>query len=196
MTAVSLPAGVPVAGLVAAAVIGLLFLRGRHMKVAAAVLVLVAGVAGLRPGGGGGPDAPVPVAYRPWIVRAGGLCPQISPALLAAQLRQESGFNPNARSSAGAQGIAQFMPGTWRSWATDADGNGVASPWEPADAITAQGRLMCALADRYDGRTDLALAAYNAGPGAVDAAGAVPAIAETRNYVNAITASVAGFTGL
>jgi soluble lytic murein transglycosylase-like protein len=54
---------------------------------------------------------------------------------------------------------------------------------------------MCALADRYHGRIDLVLAAYNAGPGAVDAAGGVPAIAETRRYVRAITAAAAGFTG-
>lgn len=171
--------------------------RLRRWLVAAALAVAVAVCAGLVPvllaGGGpaGGPlaaGAPVPAAYRPLIERAGSICPQITPALLAAQLAQESGFNAHARSAVGAQGIAQFMPDTWASWGAGGD------PFNPADAIPAQGRLMCALARRYDGRVDLALAAYNAGPGPVDRAGAVPAIAETRGYVRAIHALVATYT--
>lgn len=197
-----LPGGMSTAALVSGAVIALLFLPRRRLKLAATVALLLAAVAaGLLPGTGGGAvggplaaGAPVPGVYRPWLAKAGSLCPQVSAALLAAQLRQESGFNPNARSSVGAMGIAQFMPGTWSSWAVDADGDGIASPWEPADAIVAQGRFMCALAGRYGGRTDLMLAAYNAGPGAVDAAGGVPAISETRNYVRTITAATAAFT--
>ncbi len=174
--------------------------------VLAAALVVVAGlIPVLRPGSpAGGPlaaDAPVPAAYRPWIVRAGSQCPDITPALLAAQLAQEPGFNPAARSAVGAMGIAQFMPDTWPSWAVDADGDGVASAWSPPDAITAQGRFMCALAaaaraGRNAGRIRgdvpaLALAGYNAGPGAVQAAGGIPAISETRTYVSRITALTA-----
>ncbi|ONH23822.1 transglycosylase SLT domain-containing protein [Pseudofrankia asymbiotica] len=150
----------------------------------------------------GGPlavGAPVPAVYRPWIERAGSQCPQVSPALLAAQLSQESGFNPRARSAVGAQGIAQFMPGTWPSWAVDADRDGTASPWDPPDAITAQGRFMCHLATeaakglatgRLSGDVvELALAGYNAGFGAVRAAGGVPSIPQTRGYVRSILAA-------
>ncbi len=175
----------------------------------AAALAVVAGlVPALLPGPPAGgplaPGAPVPAAYRPWITRAGSLCPEITPALLAAQLSQESGFNPRAVSVAGAQGIAQFMPSTWRTWATDGDGDGVASVWNPADAITAQGRFMCHLAaaareQQAAGRvrgdvTALALAGYNAGFARVQGAGGIPAIAETRAYVSRITALTPSYT--
>ncbi|MCK9895204.1 lytic transglycosylase domain-containing protein [Frankia sp. AgB32] len=198
MSPLTISSGWPLVGLVAAAVVA--WWLGRRLVVAA-LLVAVAAVAGLIPlttgGPAGGPlaaGAPVPAALRPWIDRAGSQCPQVTPALLAAQLSQESGFDPNARSAVGAQGIAQFMPGTWADWAVDADGNGTASPWDAPDAIVAQGRFMCALAARYQGQTDLALAAYNCGPGPVDRAGAVPAIAETRHYVATITALVGTYT--
>jgi soluble lytic murein transglycosylase-like protein len=179
----------------------LVAVRWGYRLIAVGLLVAVAVSAGLIPALTGGTPtagplaagAPVPAQYRPWIERAGGQCPQIGPALLAAQLTQESGFNPAARSGAGAQGIAQFMPGTWRTWGTDGDGNGTASVWEPADAITAQGRFMCHLAGAASaalaaGRVagdvvDLALAGYNAGFGAVEHARGVPAISETRGYV-------------
>ncbi|ADP83809.1 lytic transglycosylase domain-containing protein [Pseudofrankia inefficax] len=180
--------------------------RWRHPLVAIG-LVLAAAVSGglipvLAAGGGaaGGPlaaGAPVPAAYRPWVERAGSFCPQISPALIAAQLSQESGFNPNARGSSGEQGIAQFMPRTWPSWATDANHNGPPSPLDPPDAIEAQGHFMCHLAGaasagvstgRLHGNvTALALAGYNAGFGAVQAAGGLPAIPSTRAYVTHIT---------
>lgn len=198
MNALTVESGWPLVALVAAAAVA--WWLGRRLVVVC-LLVAVAAVAGLIPvldgGPAGGPlaaGAPVPAALRPWITRAGSQCPQVTPALLAAQLSQESGFNPSARSPVGAQGIAQFMPATWRSWAVDADGDGTASPWDAPDAIVGQGRLMCALAARYDGRTELALAAYNCGPGPVDRAGAVPAIAETRGYVRAITALISRYT--
>ncbi len=155
-------------------------------------------------GGGWAADTAVPAVYRPWITRAGSRCTDITPALLAAQLRQESGFDPRAVSSVGARGIAQFMPGTWETWATDGDGDGIADVWNPADAIAAQGRFMCALAaqarrGREAGRlhgdvVQLALAGYNAGFGAVWAAGGVPAFPETTTYVRSITAMVATAT--
>lgn len=184
-----------------AALVGMV--RAGYRLAAAGLAVVIAVSAGLVPaltvhGPAGGPLAPgvpVPAEYREWITRAGSQCPAISPALLAAQLSTESGFNPAARSAVGAQGIAQFMPGTWPSWAVDANGNGIASVWEPADAITAQGRFMCALAARYRGDTARALAAYNAGVGAVDAAGGIPAISETRTYVAQVTALIARYSG-
>lgn len=155
----------------------------------------------------GGPladTAPVPAAYRPLITQAGSLCPLITPSLLAAQLHQESNFNPNARSPAGALGIAQFLPTSWPSWATDVDGGG-ADPFDPADAITAQGRFMCALAAHFaaaiaigavrDTTVDAAaLAGYNAGQGAVDAAHGIPPYPETEDYVARITALLPRYT--
>lgn len=99
----------------------------------------------------------------------------MSGALLAAQLYQESGFNPFARSKAGAQGIAQFMPGT-------AAGYGLADPFDAERAIDAQAHLMRDLLRAF-GAVPLALAAYNAGPVPVRACGCVPPIPETQAYV-------------
>jgi len=99
----------------------------------------------------------------------------VSATLLAAQIYAESGFNPFAISSAGAQGIAQFMPGTAR-------GMGLADPFDPDQAIDAQAHLMRDLLRRF-GAVALALAAYNAGPGPVSACGCVPPYPETRGYV-------------
>jgi soluble lytic murein transglycosylase-like protein len=204
MTDPGLPVWLPVALAVGAFVAWRL---GRPL-VAVALVVAVVVTAGVLPrlltsAAAGGPlaaGAPVPAAYRPWIERAGSQCRQISPALLAAQLAQESGFNPRAHSPVGAQGIAQFMPGTWPTWAVDADHDGTASPWDAPDAITAQGRFMCHLAAAaHDGLTagrltgdptSLALAGYNAGFGAVQRAGGIPPIPQTRGYVAAILAAL------
>ena len=105
--------------------------------------------------------------------------------LLAAQLYAESNFNPFARSPAGAQGIAQFMPGTARAY-------GLSNPFDADKAIDTQARLMSDLLRRYGGKAALALAAYNAGPGAVDRHGGVPPFAETRGYVAKILGLLGG----
>jgi cell wall-associated NlpC family hydrolase len=151
---------------------------------------------GLRPGS-------VPAGLTELIRSAGRTCAAAPASVLAAQLEAESAWNPTARSRAGAQGIAQFMPGTWQRWGRDADGDGRPSPWSPADAIAAQARYDCALAEQMRAAlrrgqvsgspTDLMLAAYNAGPGAVLDAGGVPAIQETRDYVARITARAGAF---
>jgi soluble lytic murein transglycosylase-like protein len=99
----------------------------------------------------------------------------VSATLLAAQIYAESGFNPFAVSPAGAQGIAQFMPGT-------ASGMGLDDPFDPDAAIDAQAHLMRDLLRRF-GAVPLALAAYNAGPAPVAACGCVPPYPETRGYV-------------
>jgi len=125
----------------------------------------------------------VPSRYAPTIVRAAQRW-SVSAQLLAAQLYAESGFNPFARSPAGAQGIAQFMPGT-------AAGIGLADPFDADAAIDAQGHLMRDLLGRF-GSVPLALAAYNAGPGAVSACGCVPAIPETTAYVARILGLLGG----
>jgi soluble lytic murein transglycosylase-like protein len=106
-------------------------------------------------------------------------------SLLAAQLYAESGFNPFATSQAGAQGIAQFMPATARSY-------GLKDPFDAAAAIDAQAHLMSDLLRELDGKPALALAAYNAGLGAVQRYGGVPPFAETRAYVARILGLLGG----
>jgi transglycosylase-like protein with SLT domain/D-alanyl-D-alanine carboxypeptidase-like protein len=116
----------------------------------------------------------VPARFAPLIIRAAQRW-GVSAHLLAAQLYAESNFNPFARSPAGAEGIAQFMPGT-------AEAIGLADPFDPGAAIDAQARLMRDLLGRF-GSVPLALAAYNAGPGAVAGCGCIPPFPETRAYV-------------
>ncbi len=102
----------------------------------------------------------------------------VSADLLAAVAKQESGYNPRATSAAGAQGLMQLMPGT-------AQGLGVTDAYDPSQAVDGAARLLKGLLDRF-GSTDLALAAYNAGPGAVLKYHGVPPYAETRNYVRSV----------
>jgi Transglycosylase SLT domain/D-alanyl-D-alanine carboxypeptidase len=116
----------------------------------------------------------VPAEFAPALARAAQRW-NVSAALLAAQLYAESNFNPFATSPAGAQGIAQFMPETARAM-------GLADPFDAGQAIDAQARLMRDLLRRF-AAVPLALAAYNAGPGPVEACGCVPPYPETRGYV-------------
>jgi Transglycosylase SLT domain/D-alanyl-D-alanine carboxypeptidase/Putative Flp pilus-assembly TadE/G-like len=136
---------------------------------------------GERPGGA--LPAFVPAAYRETIARAAQRW-NVGAALLAAQLYVESGFDPLARSPSGAQGIAQFMPGT-------AAALGLDNPFDPAAAIDAQAHLMRDLLRRFASVT-LALAAYNAGGGAVEGCMCVPAYPETQAYVARILGLLGG----
>jgi len=141
-------------------------------------------------------------AWIPWLVKAGALCPEIPAALLAAQIEQESSWNPDAVSgtvqglhTGGAQGLAQFMPGTWPDWGQDDAGDSNVSPFNPIDAIMAQGRYMCALVGDIKSDPALAgadvvasaLAAYNAGLNNVQKYGGIPPFQETQNYVPSIS---------
>lgn len=148
---------------------------------------------GLRGGLGGAvrlAEGSVPTAYRELVRTWGHLCPAINPALLAAQLYQESGWRPDAQSSARAQGIAQFIPGTWAVHGIDGDGDGDRDVWDPADAIPSAARYDCTLAQYVKevpgDPTSNMLAAYNAGSYAVIEYGGVPPYPETRNYVDTI----------
>lgn len=126
----------------------------------------------------------VPARYRAAISRAASRW-SVSPALLAAQLLAESNFNPFAVSPAGARGIAQFMPATAAAYGLD-------DPFDPEAAIDAQARLMADLLRQFDGSAELALAAYNAGPGAIAACRCVPPYPETQAYVARIMGLLAG----
>ncbi|MFJ3663640.1 NlpC/P60 family protein [Streptomyces sp. NPDC090119] len=145
---------------------------------------------GVAAGGVGLAKGAVPAAYQTLVQKWGNLCPAINPALLAAQLYQESGFDPGARSPAKAQGIAQFIPGTWATHGVDGDGDGDRDVWDPADAIPSAASYDCELAKYVkdvpgDASANM-LASYNAGAYAVIRYGGVPPYRETRNYVKTI----------
>jgi hypothetical protein len=143
---------------------------------------LNAGTASVGFGGAGSSDGEgvrtlqsfVPARFAPAIARAARRW-SVAGTLLAAQLYKESNFNPFARSPAGAEGIAQFMPGTARAM-------GLKDPFDAERAIDAQAHLMRDLLRQF-GAVPLALAAYNAGPAPVSRCGCVPAIPETEAYV-------------
>jgi soluble lytic murein transglycosylase-like protein len=112
----------------------------------------------------------------------------LDPALLKGLIRQESNFDPNAKSGAGAQGLTQLMPGT-------AAGLGVTDATDPAQAIDGGAKYLKAQLDRFGGDASKALAAYNAGPGAVAKYGGVPPYAETQNYVTKVLGYAAEYRG-
>jgi peptidoglycan DL-endopeptidase CwlO len=103
----------------------------------------------------------------------------VDPALLSAVAKAESAYRPAAVSPAGARGLMQLMPATARSLGVNPD--------VPAQAVDGAARLMADHLRTFNGRVDLALAAYNAGPGAVRKYGGVPPYDETRTYVQRVT---------
>jgi soluble lytic murein transglycosylase-like protein len=103
----------------------------------------------------------------------------VDPSLLRALIQQESGFDPNATSAAGAQGLTQLMPST-------AAGLGVTNPYDPVQSIDGGAKYLREQLDRFGGDVSKALAAYNAGPGAVERFGGIPPYAETQHYVQTI----------
>jgi soluble lytic murein transglycosylase-like protein len=112
----------------------------------------------------------------------------LDPALLKGLIRQESNFDTSAQSGAGAQGLTQLMPGTAATL-------GVTDPTDPAQAIDGGAKYLKQQLDRFGGDVSKALAAYNAGPGAVAKYGGVPPYAETQSYVTKVLGYAAGYEG-
>ena len=111
---------------------------------------------------------------------------QLSPELLHAVVRAESAYDPNALSSAGAQGLMQLMPKTARRYSVD-------NVWDPAENLDGGARYLRDLLQMFDSDLKLALAAYNAGENAVRKYGnQVPPFPETRNYVRKVIAFYQG----
>ena len=110
----------------------------------------------------------------------------IDPALLAGLVKQESGFNPNAGSGAGARGLTQLMPAT-------AAGLGVTNVLDPVQSLNGGAKYLKQQLDTFGGDVTKALAAYNAGPGAVQRFGGVPPYSETQNYVRIVQANAAAY---
>jgi soluble lytic murein transglycosylase-like protein len=100
----------------------------------------------------------------------------VPPGLVRAVLMAESAGNPSAISTAGAQGLMQLMPGT-------SSGCGIGNPFDPTQNVQCGTTYLRSLLVRYHNNVTLAVAAYNAGPGAVDRYGGVPPYPETRAYV-------------
>jgi soluble lytic murein transglycosylase-like protein len=124
----------------------------------------------------------VPPAQIDSLVNANAAAWQVDPALVKAIIANESGFNANATSRTGAQGLMQLEPET-------AAGLGVRDAYDPAQNISGGTRYIKGLLERFHGDTRLAVAAYNAGPGAVEKFGGVPPYAETQNYVGNVLES-------
>jgi soluble lytic murein transglycosylase-like protein len=123
-------------------------------------------------------DAPIaPAAYVAQLTLAAEAA-HVSPTLLSALVWQESRWRPNALSPKGARGLTQLMPGTARALAVD--------PADVTSNLAGGARYLRAMLDRFGGNVERALAAYNAGPGRVQRAVNLPAIAETRAYVTSI----------
>lgn len=157
--------------------------RARRRTTAGVLTAIACAVAGCSGGGflpfGGGPHYIAPRALDSIIARQSSEH-GVPPALVHAIIHTESSEDPSAISEAGAMGLMQLMPGT-------ADAYGVSDPFDPEQNVAGGTALLADLLRQYHGNIKLALAAYNAGSGAVAKYSGIPPYAETRQYVRAVT---------
>lgn len=113
----------------------------------------------------------------------------LDPALIKAVIKKESSFNPNAGSGKGARGLMQLMPATARAM-------GCQNPTDPRQNIFAGAKYLSQMLRQHNGNVELALAAYNAGPGNVRKHGGIPPFRETQDYVRVITADLQSVGGM
>jgi soluble lytic murein transglycosylase-like protein len=142
----------------------------------------LATAAAVRPAGLQGSATLAGVPYADMFIRAGAKY-GVSAKLLAAVAKVESGYDPNAVSPAGAQGLMQLMPGT-------AKGLGVKNSFDPEQAINGAAKLLAGNLKEFK-TVELALAAYNAGGGAVHKYGGIPPFSETQAYVPKVQKALA-----
>ena len=158
--------------------------RVKALAACAGVVVVAALLAACDP-----PDfaLAVPNEYKSFFQVAARRCPGVlTPAGLAAQASAESGFNPSAKSRAGAEGMMQIIPSVWQVFGTDANGDGNANPYSAADSIATSAKYNCYLSGQLDGDKELRLAAYNAGLAAVRKYDGIPPYPETEQYVEKV----------
>jgi len=148
------------------------------------VALVFAGLSGCSGGGfmPGGVHA-MPASQLQNIVRTYAQANSVDPKLVASVIDAESHGDPSAVSRVGAQGLMQLMPGTASMYR-------VANPFDPYMNVDGGTRYLRDLLKRYKGNVRLAVAAYNAGPGAVDAAHGIPPFAETRAYVDRVVSGI------
>ena len=162
------------------------------LVIGAVLLVAAAGVFGGLVGlqSVTGPKSSVPEEYRALVLASAERCPQLPASILAAQIATESGWDPRAVSPAGAEGIAQFIPQTWKDYGLDVNDDGRTDVYDPQDAIPSAATFMCRLFKETRAvpgdAINNALAAYNAGPKQVREYGGVPPFPETEQYVERI----------
>ena len=133
-------------------------------------------------------QAPVPPEHIEQLVQANASTWQVDPALVRAIMANESAFNPNATSHAGAQGLMQLMPDTAASL-------GVTNSYDPEQNVWGGTRYLRGLLDRFGGDLTKTIAAYNAGPAAVEKYGGVPPYSETQAYVKNVLDSYQQYKG-
>jgi soluble lytic murein transglycosylase-like protein len=134
------------------------------------------------------PAAPTGAAHYEAAIQQAAIRNGVEPALLKGLIEQESGFDPNAHSSAGALGLTQLMPSTAASL-------GVSEPLDPTQSIEGGARLLGQLLRQFGGNVSYALAAYNAGAGAVQQYGGIPPYPETEAYVSKVLANARAYGG-
>jgi hypothetical protein len=148
----------------------------------------------------------VPKGVLKPIQKAGALCPDIGPIVIAAQIQQASAFNAKLVGPDGRKGISQLPPDKFKQFGKDDDNNGKTSALDATDSIMAQGRYMCSLSDdiyrllinnQVSGdRLDLTLAAYDVGLDAIKQAKGVPDNAKTKSYIVGVRSGFAVFAGI